>query len=149
VWDHGTDVAQRMETAIRTAGFENVHIEILEMGPGSHGMRAWPDTCGSRGTRREAKRMSLWLMIFGGAPPLMSGAAHHFPDAAPWWPAIQRAFARQIRVLTGWSEKADMTLMSSGLLVLLGACPPSVAVEHSARLAGRAPLRRDAGRLWQ
>lgn len=27
------DVAQRMETAIRTAGFENVHIEILEMAP--------------------------------------------------------------------------------------------------------------------
>jgi len=30
---YARDVAQRMETAIRTAGFENVHIEILEMAP--------------------------------------------------------------------------------------------------------------------
>ena len=69
--------------------------------------------------------MSLWLMIFGGVLTLIWGAAHIFPTRS---------------VMAGFGELAPdaegMTLTFLGVLVLL-VCP-SVAVEHSARLAVRA-----------
>jgi hypothetical protein len=79
--------------------------------------------------------MSLWLMIFGGALALFWGAAHIFPTRSVVAGFGELSSDNRRVLIMEWIAEG-LTLIFLGVLVLL-VCP-SVAVEHSARLAVRA-----------